>query len=257
MILVISPAKSMDFKEPATTATALGSLPQFINEAKEVNRELRGLSVARLAGLMGISTKLAELNFGRNQVWSPQNQENPSKQAVLAFTGDVYQGMQPGSFTEGQMEIAQEKIRILSGLYGLLRPLDLIQAYRLEMGIPVAIGGEKDLYRFWSTKVTESLQQELNRSGKVLVNLASNEYFKVIDTKKIDARIITPVFKDLKNGQYKIISFFAKKARGLMCRFVVENNIDDPEEMKAFDQEGYYFNPGLSNDNKWVFTRDH
>ncbi|HCR90260.1 MAG TPA: peroxide stress protein YaaA [Prolixibacteraceae bacterium] len=255
MILVISPAKSLDFETPATTV--LFSLPQFLEEAEIVNQKLRSLSAKKLAKLMDISPKLAELNFERNQLWSHQNPENPLKPAVLAFTGDVYQGMQADRFSEKQLEIAQKKIRILSGLYGLLRPLDLIQAYRLEMGATIAIQRKKDLYAYWTAKVTEQLQKELNAGDKVLVNLASNEYFKVVNTKKLDARIITPVFKDLKNGEYKIISFFARKARGLMCRFVVENNISKPEEMKAFDLEGYYFNSGLSNGDEWVFTRDH
>ncbi len=255
MILVISPAKSMDFETPANTGQS--SLPQFLDDAKVINQKLRGLSANKLAKLMDISPKLAELNFERNQLWSHQNLGNPLKPAVLAFTGDVYQGMQADRFSEQQLKIAQERIRILSGLYGMLRPLDLIQAYRLEMGTPIAILRKKDLYAYWAGKVTEQLQQELNADDKILVNLASGEYFKVVNTKKLDARIITPVFKDLKNGQYKIISFFAKRARGLMCRFVIENNISNPEEMKAFDLEGYYFNSGLSDEKEWIFTRDH
>ena len=255
MILVISPAKSMDFE--TSVATVLQSSPRFIDEATVINKKMKSLSAKKLEQLMDISPKLAELNFERNQVWSHTNIDNPLKPAVLAFTGDVYQGMQSKNFTDEQLQIAQERIRILSGLYGLLRPLDLIQAYRLEMGTQIAIQGKKDLYAFWSEKITKQLIQELSTNGNVLVNLASNEYFKAVNTKKINARIITPVFKDLKNGQYKMISFFAKKARGLMCRFVVENNITNSEEMKAFDLEGYYFNAGLSKGDEWVFTREH
>ncbi|MDX9880743.1 MAG: peroxide stress protein YaaA [Prolixibacteraceae bacterium] len=255
MILVISPAKSLDFETPATTAPV--SVPQFLEEATVISRKLRGLSAKQLAKLMDISPKLAQLNFERNQMWSHENQENPLKPAVLAFTGDVYQGLQASLFSEGQMKIAQKKIRILSGLYGLLRPLDLIQAYRLEMGTLFPVQRKKDLYAYWTEKVTTQLRKELETSGNVLVNLASEEYFKVISTKKLDTRIITPVFKDMKNGQYKMISFFAKKARGMMCRFVVENNISQPEEMKAFDLEGYYFNPMLTKGDEWVYTRDH
>lgn len=255
MILVISPAKSMDFSVAGNTNTH--TTPQFIDEATVVNKKIRALSAKKLADLMDISTKLAELNFERNQLWSHDDPGNPLKQAVLAFSGDVYQGMQADRFSEDQLLFAQEKIRILSGLYGLLRPLDLIQAYRLEMGTSIAIQRKKNLYDFWSEKITSQLQEDLNQTGNVLVNLASNEYFKAVNAKKLKARIITPEFKDLKNGQYKMISFFAKKARGLMCRFVIENSISNPEEMKAFDLDGYNFNPGLSKDNEWVFTRDH
>lgn len=255
MILVISPAKSMDFDvaSPVNTHTT----PRFIDEAAIVNKKIKTLSAKKLAQLMDISPKLAELNYERNQLWSHNNFDNPLKPAVLAFTGDVYQGMQADRFSEVQLLAAQEKIRILSGLYGLLRPLDLIQAYRLEMGTSIAIQRKKNLYAFWSEKITNQLQEDLNETGNVLVNLASNEYFKAVNAKKLNARIITPEFKDLKNGQYKMISFFAKRARGLMCRFVVENNITNPEEMKAFDLDGYYYNVDLSKENEWVFTRDH
>ena len=255
MILVISPAKSMDFENPVPAVSF--SSPLFLKEAEVVNQKLRSFSAGQLAKLMDISPKLAELNFERNQQWSHQNTDNPLKPAVLAFTGDVYQGMQANRFSAEQLTVAQQKIRILSGLYGLLRPLDPIQAYRLEMGTSISVQRTKDLYAYWSEKITNQLQHELNLNGKILVNLASNEYFKTIDTKKLDARIITPVFKDMKGNQYKIISFYAKKARGLMCRFVVENNISDPEEMKAFDMDGYYYNTEASSENEWVFVRDH
>jgi len=255
MILVISPAKSMDFNTPATTA--LNSLPQFIDEASVINKELRKLSAGQLSSLMGISQGLAELNFERIYMWSHQNPDNPLKPAVLAYAGDVYQGLKAKTFSDEQLQIAQSKIRIISGLYGLLRPLDLIQAYRLDMGTSLAVQQNKDLYSFWTEKITGQLQNDLNINGKVLVNLASNEYFRAINTDGIDARIITPVFKDMKNGQYKMISFYAKRARGLMCRFVVENNITDPEDMKAFDSEGYIFSPVLSRNDSWVFTREY
>jgi len=255
MLLVISPAKSMDFDTPSTIEQS--THPKFLSEATMVNKELRKLKAEQLAKLMDISSKLAELNFERNQLWS----ENPSveniKQAVLAFSGDVYQGLQAETFSEEQMKLAQERIRILSGLYGLLRPLDLIQPYRLEMGTNLSVKGRKDLYEFWKDKITAQLQSELKTNGNILINLASNEYFKVLDTKKLDAQIITPIFKDFKGGQYKMISFFAKRARGLMCRFVIENNLTEPEDLKAFDLEGYYFNSGLSKESEWVFTREH
>lgn len=254
MIAIISPAKSMNME--TSKEVKLQSQPIFLSEAQAVNKQLRQLSASDLAVLMDISPKLAQLNYERNQIWSFAPEANPYKQAILAFTGDVYQGIQADTFSEQQLEVAQDHIRILSGLYGLLRPMDMIQAYRLEMGTRIEIGKAADLYAFWSEKVTSQLNKELSETGNVLINLASNEYFKGLNSKKIKARIITPVFKDQKNGQYKIISFFAKKARGLMCRFIVENNISDPENLKAFDSEGYYFRPEFSNENDWVFTRE-
>lgn len=254
MIAIISPAKSMNME--TSKEVKLQSQPFFLSEAKAVNKQLRQLSASDLAVLMDISPKLAQLNYERNQIWSFAPEANPYKQAILAFTGDVYQGIQADTFTKQQLEVAQDHIRILSGLYGLLRPMDMIQAYRLEMGTRIEIGKAADLYGFWSEKVTNQLNKDLGETGNVLINLASNEYFKVLNSKKIKARIITPVFKDQKNGQYKIISFFAKKARGLMSRFIVENNISDPENLKAFDSEGYYFRPEFSNENDWVFTRE-
>lgn len=254
MIIILSPAKSLDF-EPLNR-TLKTTTPAFIQEASVVNEELRKLSSDKLADLMGISPKLAMLNFERNQIWTPDTNPQKSKPAMLAFSGDVYQGLQAENFSDEQMAIAQQRIRILSGLYGILRPLDLIQAYRLEMGTDLSIKQKKDLYAYWTDRVTQALNDELLQSGNTLINLASNEYSKVVNTQKLSARIINPSFKDYKNGQYKIISFFAKRARGLMSRFVIENNITNPEEMKAFDLEGYYFNPKLSKENDWIFTRE-
>lgn len=255
MKIVISPAKSLNID--ASASTSKSTQPIFTKEASVINKKLRSFSAKELGKLQSISPKLAQLNFERNQLWTETPSAECTKQAILAFSGDVYQGMQAENFTNKQLDIAQEKIWILSGQYGMLRPLDLIQAYRLEMGTKLPIAGKKDLYQFWTEKVTDQLKSELTESGNVLINLASNEYFKVLDKKKLDAEIITPTFKDLKNGQYKMISIYAKKARGMMCRFVVENKISDPEEMKAFDLDGYYFNPGLSKGNDWVFTREH
>ena len=205
--------------------------------------------------LQGISKKLANLNVDRNLLWeTPFSPEN-AKQAILAFNGDVYDGINATAFSEEELKIAQEKIRILSGLYGILKPLDLMQAYRLEMGTKLSFGKYENLYKFWQQKITKTLNNELKEKGGVLINLASQEYFKAIDTSKLNAEIITPEFKDNKDGNYKMISFFAKKARGLMCRFIVQNNISNPEELKAFDLNGYYFNNQLSKGNNWVFTR--
>lgn len=254
MIIVISPAKSLDFDSEAGTEKY--TQPVFLKDAAEINACLKTLKPSDLIRLQTISAKLAALNTERNLLWkTPFTPEN-AKQAVLAFNGDVYEGMNASAFTEEELDIAQEKIRILSGLYGLLRPLDLIQPYRLEMGTKFRFGQYRDLYHFWQGKITAAINQKLKTSGNLLVNLASQEYFKAIDLSKIKGEVITPVFKDYKDGQYKVISFFAKKARGLMCRFIVTNNLSNPEDLKAFDLEGYHFNNQMSKDNNWVFTRD-
>jgi len=254
MIIVISPAKSLYDKCPIhfEKSTPIDFLP----EAEKIVSLLKKKKPAQLARLMDISPKLAELNFQRFQAWSlPFTPEN-SWQAVLMFNGDVYQGLKAETFTDTDFEIAQKKLRILSGVYGLLKPLDLIQPYRLEMGTNLPIARKKNLYDFWKMKITDKLNQELAQTDqKLLINLASNEYFNAIDIRKLNARIITPSFKENKDGKYQIVSFFAKKARGLMSRFIIQNNISYPEEMKAFDLEGYYFNNQLSGENDWVFTR--
>jgi cytoplasmic iron level regulating protein YaaA (DUF328/UPF0246 family) len=254
MITVISPAKSLDFESKATTGTY--TQPVFLKEAVKINAHLKKLKPSDLVRLQGISAKLAQLNTERNLRWEPPFTTENAKQAVLAFDGDVYEGMNAGTFTEEELSITQDRIRILSGLYGLLRPLDLIQPYRLEMGTKLRIGQYRDLYYFWQDKITTAINQELKASGHILVNLASQEYFKAIDFSKLKGKVITPIFQDNKNGKYKIISFFAKRARGLMCRFIITNNISDPEDLKAFDLEGYHFNSHLTKDNNWVFTRD-
>ena len=254
MIAIISPAKSLDFESKPVTSEY--TTPEFLDEASKLNDRLKKLSAKKLSELMGISLKLAELNVDRNLMWqTPFTPEN-AKQAALAFNGDVYQGMQAETFSNTDFEIAQKQIRILSGLYGLLKPLDLIQPYRLEMGTKLKYQRNNNLYDFWQKKLTKALNDELAANGKTLINLASNEYSKAIDMKKVDAEIITPSFKEHKNGKYQMVSFFAKKARGLMCRFMVQNKISNPEELKAFDLEGYYFNNDLSKGNSWVFTRD-
>jgi cytoplasmic iron level regulating protein YaaA (DUF328/UPF0246 family) len=254
MIIVLSPAKTLYNQVPVHFEQY--SQADFMPEAAKIVSVMKKKKPAQLAKLMGISPKLAELNFQRFQSWAlPCTPEN-SWQAVLMFNGDVYQSLKAEAFSATEFGIAQQKLRILSGVYGLLKPLDLIQPYRLEMGTAIGISGKKNLYEFWKTKITTKLNQELTQTGqKVLVNLASIEYFNAVDTKKLKARIITPSFKEQKNGQYQMVSFFAKRARGLMSRFIVVNNISDPEEMKAFDMEGYFFNNQLSKENDWVFTR--
>ena len=255
MLVLISPAKSLDFDSKPVTDKY--SQPSFLKESRLINKELKKLSPKDLSKLMGISAKLGELNFERNQAWKTPFKPENAKQSVLAFTGDVYQGLDAQSFSETDFDVAQDTIRILSGLYGVLKPLDLIQAYRLEMGTKWGVDGHDNLYGFWQEKVTKAINKDLKNAGGPLINLASNEYFKAVNSKKIKAEIISPAFKDLKDGQYKMISVFAKKARGLMSRFIVQNKLTDPEELKAFDLDGYYFNNELSKGENWVFTRDH
>jgi len=254
MIIVISPAKSL-YEQPPVQFEKY-SEAFFLPEAAKIVSVMKKKKPAQLSKLMDISPKLAELNYQRFQVWTlPFSPEN-SWQAGLMFNGDVYHGLRAETFSEEEFETAQQNLRILSGVYGLLKPLDLIQPYRLEMGTNVSVARKKNLYEFWKPRITTKLNHELEDSGqKVLVNLASNEYFSAIDTKKIKARIITPAFKEQKEGGYQMISFFAKRARGLMSRFIIQNKISDPEEIKAFDLEGYYYNNQLSKGDNWVFTR--
>jgi len=255
MLIVISPAKSLDFKTPAPTNHF--TIPSMLGESEKLVARLRKMKPKQLSELMGISANLGQLNYERYQTWhQPFTPEN-AKQAVLAFNGDVYQGLDANTLSEEQLLKLQNKLRILSGLYGVLRPLDLMQPYRLEMGTKLKYQRADDLYAFWKKKITPAIQDAIAESGsKVLINLASNEYYKSLEPKKLGAEIVTPQFKEGKNGQYKMISFFAKKARGLMTRFIIENNIEKGEELQAFDLEGYVFNPRLSKPGKPLFTRD-
>lgn len=256
MLIVISPAKSLDFE--TTPVTSKYTVPEFLEDSEKLVGRLKKMSPRQLSKLMSISKDLGELNFHRYQNWNlPFTIEN-AKQAILAFNGDVYQGLQASTLTNETLELAQSRLRILSGLYGVLKPLDLIQPYRLEMGTKLNYYRSKDLYAFWNPTITKKINEAVKESGSsVLINLASNEYFKSIDKKKLHAEIITPEFKDLKNGSYKMISFFAKKARGMMTRFILENNITEVENLQAFDSEGYVFNPNLSKPCTPVFTRDN
>lgn len=256
MLIVISPAKSLDFKSPSPTGKY--TIPGFLTESEKLMSKLKKMSPGQVSDLMGISAELGELNFQRFQTWSlPFNPEN-AKQALFAFNGDVYQGLDANSLAENEIEMAQSRLRILSGLYGVLKPLDLMQPYRLEMGTRLKYYRAENLYAFWTTAITRNINQELTEAGtNVLVNLASNEYFKSIDRKKLKAGIVSPEFKDGANGNYKIISFFAKRARGLMTRFILQNNITNPSDLQAFDLDGYIFNPRLSKPGRPVFTRDN
>lgn len=252
MKIVISPAKSLDFETQLPTNKYTQGF--FLEEAAKLNVVLKKKSPKKLSELMSISSNLGELNWQRNQDWElPFNLEN-ARQAIYAFKGDVYIGLDAYSLPLSKLEELQNKLRILSGQYGLLKPLDLMQPYRLEMGTKLAIGSKKDLYQFWDKKITNQLNEEL-ADNEVFINLASNEYFKVVKPKLLKATIITPVFKDYKEGKLKIISFFAKKARGLMVRYIIDNKIDNKEDLKGFNCEGYAFDANLSSENELVFTR--
>ncbi|ANG65328.1 hypothetical protein A8C75_16925 [Marinobacterium aestuarii] len=255
MLTVISPAKTLDFETPP--GTEQHSQPAYLEQSQMLIDELRTLAVQDVAQLMKLSDKLASLNVARYASWETPFSADNAKQALLAFKGDVYTGLDAESLSADDLDFAQSKLRILSGLYGLLKPLDLMQPYRLEMGTKLGNSRGKDLYTFWGPRLTEALNQELALGATpVLVNLASNEYFRSVQPKKLDARLITPVFKDWKNGQYKIISFYAKKARGLMARYIIQNRIQDPEQLRAFDSDGYRFAESMSEADTWVFIRD-
>lgn len=255
MLLVISPAKTLDFDNPPVTAKH--SQPAFLDRSAQLVEQLRELSPDRISALMSISDKLGELNHRRFMNWAPPFSAANAKQAVLAFRGDVYTGLDADSFSAADFEFAQKHLRILSGLYGLLKPLDLIQPYRLEMGTAFANRAGKNLYEFWGETITEALNAELKRGrSRVLVNLASAEYFKAVQPKALAAQVITPVFKERKGGDYKIVSFFAKKARGLMSAYMIKNRLRDVEAIKQFTVAGYRYNPERSDANEWVFTRE-
>lgn len=255
MLIVISPAKTLDYDTPSVTASH--SLPDFVEHSDELIEQLQKLSVQDVAQLMKLSDKLASLNVARYESWAPEFTQDNAKQAVLAFKGDVYTGLDAESLNEESLQFAQQHLRILSGLYGVLKPLDLMQPYRLEMGTKLSNNRGKDLYQFWGDIICDKLNQLLQaQQDQVLINLASNEYFKAAKAKNIQGRIITPAFKDWKNGQYKMISFYAKKARGLMTRYIIENRIEDPEQLKGFDLEGYRFAESMSEGDTWTFIRD-
>jgi cytoplasmic iron level regulating protein YaaA (DUF328/UPF0246 family) len=255
MLLIISPAKTLDFEN--ASHTELFTQGDFLVHAETLISQLQNLNPDNISALMKISPKLGELNHHRFMNWSRPFTPDNAKAAVLAFRGDVYTGLNADSFDRDDFDFAQQHLRILSGLYGLLRPLDLIQPYRLEMGTRFENKDGKNLYEFWDTKITQALNKQLTEiDSQILVNLASNEYFSAVKTKTLNADIITPVFKDYKNDKYKIISFYAKKARGLMAAYIIKQRISNVEHLKAFDSEGYYFSSEQSTAREWVFLRD-
>lgn len=252
MKIVISPAKSLNFEKELPTNRF--SEPKFLKEATTIQKTLKKKKPKQLMELMDISDKLAELNWQRNQDWqTPFTTEN-ARPAVYAFDGDVYQGLDVYTLPEDKLDVLQDKLLILSGLYGLLKPLDLMQPYRLEMGTSLPIGKNKNLYEFWKKTITKQLNSELQKD-ELFINLASNEYFSAVDAKALKVPVITPEFKDYKDGKLKMISFFAKKARGLMVRYIIDTNAETIDDLKAFNYEGYAFDANLSRGNKLVFTR--
>ena len=256
MLMVISPAKTLDYQTPP--ATARFTLPQYLDHSQELIEQLRELSPQQIGELMHLSDKLSGLNAARFGSWTPAFTPENAKQALLAFKGDVYTGLNAVDFSEADFDYAQTHLRMLSGLYGLLRPLDLMMPYRLEMGTKLANARGKDLYAFWGTRISEWLNEALAEQGDdVLLNLASNEYFSAVKRSALNARIINTDFKDLKNGQYKIISFYAKKARGLMARYVIKERLQDPAGLKDFNAQGYRFSSEHSKADSLVFLRDH
>jgi len=244
MLIVVSPAKTLDYTTPPKEDSA------------ELIHRMREFSSLDISELMHVSTKIADLNFDRFEAWDKKFTEKNAKQAVLAFKGDVYTGLDAETFSAKDFAFAEKHFRMLSGLYGLLRPLDLMQPYRLEMGTRLSTDRGKNLYEFWGNEITEGLNAQLKKiKSPYLINLASNEYFKAVKPKALEGEIITPAFKELKNGDYKMIGVYAKKARGLMSRYIIQNQLSDIEDIKSFNIDGYNFNKKVSSGNSWVFTR--
>lgn len=252
MKLVISPAKSLDFESKVPTLQSTEAC--FLNEAQRLNKLLKKKSARSLSKLMGISENLGQLNYERNQDWKLPFTKDSSRQAVYAFNGDVYRGLDAYTIPNDKIDKLQDTVRILSGLYGVLKPLDLIMPYRLEMGTKFSIGRNKNLYDFWKKKVTQTLNAELE-DNELFLNLASNEYFKAIDTKVLKVPVIHIDFKEFKNGEYKTIGIFAKHARGLMVRYIMDTNAQTLDEIKNFNVDNYRFHEQLSKNNHLVFTR--
>jgi cytoplasmic iron level regulating protein YaaA (DUF328/UPF0246 family) len=250
MIVIISPAKSLDFENKSPFD--IHTLPYFIKDADYLAGKLGKLKTSGLGTLLDVSPKLAQLNAERYATWKTAS----GKQALFAYNGDVYDGLNAKTLTLPEIEFAQNHLRIISGLYGLLRPLDTIKPYRIDMGTSFATPKGMNLYTYWGDRITDQLKKSIRESGNnILVNLASQEYFAAVNTKKLNARVITPAFKDRSNDSYAMISFFAKKARGMMSRFIIQNSIADYEMLVGFDEVGYHFNHNLSKGDNWVFTR--
>ena len=255
MLAILSPAKTLDFDSPLVTDQH--SVPEFTKESTALIKTLRQLEPSDIGSLMGISDKLATLNHDRYAPWSAKFDENSGARAsILAFKGDVYLGLSAQTMSKQDFTWAQKRLRVLSGLHGLLRPLDRIHPYRLEMGTALANARGKDLYQFWGGKVTQALNETLaEQRSKVLINLASNEYYKVVQPENIDGRIVTINFKEWRREAYRFVSFSAKKARGLMARYMIDQRAEKADDLKSFDVEGYRYNEELSSQHEWIFTR--
>ena len=254
MISIVSPAKSLNFEDNSEITSC--SQPLFLDKSEELIGVLKKMKPSKLSSLMNISQSLSELNYNRYQDWSLPFELNNSKQALFAFTGDVFKGIEVGSLDKKDINYAQGSLMILSGLYGILKPLDLMQPYRLEMGTKLKNKAGSNLYSFWGDVITTFINEELDKSDtSILLNLASNEYFKSVKAKNINGTIVTPSFLDYKNGEYKMISFFAKKARGMMVNYQIKNQISNIEDLKGFDYGGYQFNADRSTENNLVFLR--
>jgi hypothetical protein len=259
VLILISPAKTLDFETPAKCDRF--SQPEFLSDTQVLVKQLQQLSAVEITSIMKISDKLGELNASRYQTWQPSSDNTNAKQALLAFQGDVYQGMNVDRFEQQDFDFAQEHLRILSGLYGVLRPLDLIQPYRLEMGTKLAHSNLKNLsadtlYDFWQDKLSQAIDRQLEKlDSKIIVNLASQEYFKAVKPKLLQGNIITPVFKDWQKDKYKIISFYAKKARGMMAAYIIKQRLKKVEDLKNFSEAGYSYSAEMSKDNNLVFIR--
>jgi cytoplasmic iron level regulating protein YaaA (DUF328/UPF0246 family) len=254
MIVILSPAKTINMEKAINTD--IYSIPVFIKEAGLLMEELVNYTPPEMESLMKINSELAVKNFMRHLSWSREHDLSNGRQALLCYDGAVYQGIKSEDFNEGQLKFANEHVRILSGLYGVLRPLDIIRPYRLEMAAKLKNEAGNNLYCFWKDKLTNYFRKELEmQRDNILIDLASKEYSSAIDMSKINARMITPVFKDYKRGVYKNVTIYAKRARGLMTRFIIENSIISPDELKEFDEEDYSYNERLSTDSEWVFTR--
>lgn len=255
MLAIISPAKTLDFESAVKNFPV--SQPHFTDYSEQLIEVCRKLSPQDLSSLMSINDKLAGLNVARFAEWTKIHNENNSRAALFAFKGDVYTGLDADSLSEDDVAFAQSHLRMLSGLYGLLKPLDLMQPYRLEMGTKLVNPKGKDLYAFWGNVITQAVQQAIDAQGdNILINLASDEYYKSVKENHLNAQIIKPVFLDNKNGKYKVISFYAKKARGLMCRYLIQNRLTEIEQLKEFDLGGYWFDSTLSTGTEFVFKRD-
>ncbi|MCK5722926.1 MAG: peroxide stress protein YaaA [Gammaproteobacteria bacterium] len=254
MLVTLSPSKGQDFDTP--TPSDIHSIPDQLKDSQLLIKEAKKLDIKDVRELMDVSENISILNVERFNTWEiPFTTEN-AKPALFAFKGDVYSGIQKEKYSDGDLTYAQDHLRILSGLYGALRPMDLIQPYRLEMKTKLRNPRGENLYQFWDERITEKLNETLeDHEEKVLVNLASNEYFKSVKVKELDAEIITPAFKEFKNGDYKMIGIYAKKARGLLSRYIIQNKLSDPEDIKSFSEDGYRYNKKLSKGSNWVFTR--